>query len=268
LLERAPLDLRVNALKGDIADARAQFPEGEPIPGLPHALRLAHGARVDDSAAWREGLVEIQDAGSQLIVAACGAKPGETVVDLCAGGGGKTLALAADMAGQGRLIACDAIRARMAPLADRARRGGANVETRLLDMTREREGLDDLLAKADLVLVDAPCSGSGTWRRNPEGRWRITRDRIGRVVAEQARLLDIAAELVRPGGRLVYAVCSLVEAEGTGQVDAFLSRHSGWRVDNAGEAGRRSGPGRVVTPAHDGCDGFFFAALIRHGPAA
>lgn len=175
LLGRAPLDLRVNALKADAASIRDEFPEAEPIAWLPNALRLPPGTRVEDSAAYRDGRVEIQDAGSQTIVAACAARPGETVIDLCAGAGGKTLALAADMRGadgamEGALIACDAIRARLAPLPDRAYRAGAKVETRLLDMGREGAALGDLVHQADLVLIDAPCSGTGTWRRSWCGR--------------------------------------------------------------------------------------------------
>ena len=268
LLDRAPLDLRVNRLKSDVATVCEAFPEAEPIAGLADGLRLPHGTRVDDRAAYQAGLVEIQDAGSQLIVEACAAKPGEVVVDLCAGAGGKTLALAAAMNDEGRLIACDAIRSRFAPLPDRAARAGATVETRLLDMNREHEALDDLLGTTDLVLVDAPCSGTGTWRRNPESRWRITPAMIRTLASEQARLLDIAASLVAPGGRIVYAVCSLVEEEGPRQVEAFLSRHSGWSPHDAGPAGRSAGQGRVLSPAHDGCDGFFFAALMRDDPSA
>lgn len=268
LLDRAPLDLRVNRLNSDVEAVRAAFPDAERIDDLAFGLRLPHGARVDDSAAYREGLVEIQDAGSQLVVAACAVQPGETVVDLCAGAGGKTLALAAAINNQGRLIACDAIRSRFVPLPERAARAGATVETRLLDMNREGEALDDLTQSVDLVLVDAPCSGTGTWRRNPESRWRITPDRIRALAGEQARLLDIAASLTKSGGRIVYAVCSLVEDEGPRQVEAFLSHHSGWSTHEAGSAGRSAGQGRVLSPAHDGCDGFFFAALKRDDPSA
>jgi 16S rRNA (cytosine967-C5)-methyltransferase len=124
--------------------------------------------------------------------------------------------------------------------------------------------LGDQRANADLVLVDAPCSGSGTWRRNPEGRWRLTPDRLDRFVALQSRLLDIGAELVRPGGRLVYAVCSLLSREGAGQISDFLSRHSSWNVQETPfAAGRLDRAGRLLTPAHDGTDGFFVARLER-----
>lgn len=265
LLVRAPLDLRVNGLKANAASVRTQFPDAQPIAGLPHALRLPEGGAVEQSDAYRDGLIEIQDAGSQHIVAACEAKPGMTVVDLCAGAGGKTLALAADMAGEGRLIAADVNRDRLSRLPERAHRAGADfVEQLLLDAGKEAQTLAPLAATADVVLIDAPCSGTGTWRRNPEARWRLTEDRLARLVREQARILDFAAPLVKPGGRLVYAVCALTQQEGAGQLDAFLRRHDGWRTaDLPLDAGRKYGEGRLLTPLHDGTDGFFIAALVR-----
>ena len=264
LLERAPLDLRVNRLKGDRDAARAILPESAPTPLSPLGLRLPEGFRVEEQEAWRSGLVEIQDEGSQLLAFACEAGPDQLVVDLCAGAGGKTLALGAEMANRGRLIACDIDRnrlGRMQPRLDRA--GLAIVEARLLNPRREREALQDLAGRADVVLVDAPCSGTGTWRRNPELRWRLNPDRLGRLVRTQADLLDLAAELVRPGGMLVYAVCSLLAEEGRNQAD-FFSRRSAFISDEAFmEAGRSAGTGRLLTPAHDGTDGFFVARWHR-----
>jgi 16S rRNA (cytosine967-C5)-methyltransferase len=126
------------------------------------------------------------------------------------------------------------------------------------------EELADVSGSADSVLVDAPCSGSGTWRRNPEGRWRLSPERLDRLVASQSRLLDIGAELVRPGGHLIYAVCSLLSREGAGQIDDFLSRHSSWQMQETPfAAGRLDGAGRLLTPGHDGTDGFFVARLGR-----
>ena len=264
LVGRAPLDLRANRLKASRDDVLALFPEGAPTPHARDGLRLPEGTPAERHPAFLAGLFEVQDEGSQLVAAACRAAPGMTVVDLCAGGGGKTLALAAVMAGAGRLIACDADRARLSRLMPRAGRAGATVETRLLDPGREDAMLDDLASASDVVLVDAPCSGTGTWRRNPEARWRLTPARLDRLLALQARLLDVAATLVRPGGALVHAVCSLLDGEGAGQTAAFLSRHPGWQ---AGElpfaAGRARGPGRLLTPARDGTDGFFVARLTR-----
>ena len=263
LLGRAPVDLRVNRLKAERDGVAPLFPEAEAVAGLPDALRLPEGFPVEQSAAWKDGLVEVQDAGSQWIVAACDARPGMTVVDLCAGAGGKTLALAAAMRGQGRLVAADTIRSRLARLEPRAERAGATfVETLLLDQAHEARGLAGLAGQADVVLVDAPCSGTGTWRRNPEARWRLTEQRLDRLVAEQARILDFAAPLVAPGGCLVYATCALTDREGRGQVDAFLSRHPGWTSEPlAMAAGRAHGAGRLLTPGHDGTDGFFFARM-------
>ncbi len=143
----------------------------------------------------------------------------------------------------------------------RTARADARVETRLLDPGREPAALADLEAACDIVLIDAPCSGSGTWRRNPEARWRLTPERLDRILALQARLLEVAAPLVRPGGRLVYAVCSLIDREGRGQADAFLARHPGWRRLSPDQPGRAYGPGILLLPRRDGTDGFFFTAL-------
>lgn len=265
LLERAPLDLRVNRLRGDRAAALAALPEAVPTPHSPLGLRLPEGFRAEESEAWASGLVEIQDEGSQLLCLACAAAPGELAVDLCAGAGGKTLGLAGEMGGEGRLVACDADRTRLSRMAPRlARAGVAHVETRLLDPLREMEALADLAGKADVVLVDAPCSGSGTWRRNPETRWRLTPGRLEQVVRLQAHLIDVAAELVAPGGRLVYAVCSLLAEEGRDQAAAFAARHSSFVREPAGmEAGREAGAGRLLSPGHDGTDGFFVARWRR-----
>ncbi len=263
LLERAPLDLRANIARASRDDLLPAFEGAEPTSLSPWGLRLPADSRIDQHSAFLQGLVEVQDAGSQLIALACEPDARMKIVDLCAGAGGKSLALASAVPDAG-ILACDTNRARLAKLPPRAERAGASIETRLLDGGRETEQLADWEAKADLVLVDAPCSGSGTWRRNPEGRWRLTPDRLGRVIALQSRLLDIAVRLVAPGGTLVYAVCSLLEREGAGQIAAFLGRHSSWSVQDAlGSYGRKDGAGRLLTPGHDGTDGFFVARLRR-----
>lgn len=263
LLERAPLDCRANRLKIMREDLLARLPEAVRGRLSPTAFRLPEGTRVEGLSEWCDGLFEVQDEGSQLIADAARARPGEVVVDLCAGAGGKTLALAADMANEGRLIACDIDRARLSRLAPRAERAGARIiETRLLDANREEAALSDLRETADVVLVDAPCSGSGTWRRNPEARWRLTPERLARLGQMQARVLEIGAPLVRPGGRLVYAVCSVLPDEGCDRLAAFLGQRSGWQVEPLA-FGRGSGAGRLLTPATDGTDGFFVASLIR-----
>jgi 16S rRNA (cytosine967-C5)-methyltransferase len=263
LIGRAPVDLRVNAARVRRGELLPEFPDATPTALSPWGIRLAPDSRVDDSPAYESGLVEVQDEGSQLIALACDPKSDERIIDLCAGAGGKSLALAAAAPGA-EILATDSNRARLAKLPERAERAGATIETKLLNPPRELEELDDWRGKADLVLVDAPCSGSGTWRRNPEGRWRLTPERLERLLRVQERLLDIAAELVRPGGRVVYAVCSLLSREGAGQIDPFLERHSSWISEDTSIAGgRMDGQGRLLTPGHDQTDGFFVARLGR-----
>ncbi|MEA3050707.1 MAG: rRNA (cytosine967-C5)-methyltransferase [Sphingomonadales bacterium] len=259
LLGRAPLDVRVNRLRGTREQAQAAL-GGEPTPLSPLGLRLPEGTAVDESEAWRSGLVEVQDEGSQLLALACAAAPGMDVVDLCAGAGGKTLALAAEMENRGRLVASDTDRTRLSRMRPRLERAGVSiVEPRLLDPGRERDALAGLKGEAHLVLVDAPCSGTGTWRRNPELRWRLDPARLERLVKQQAYLLDLGAELVRPGGILVYAVCSLLAEEGRGQAEAFGARSSMVPEAPPIPGGRPAGPGLLLTPGHDGTDGFFVA---------
>jgi len=263
LLERAPLDLRANVSRTNRETMLEMFESSKPTPLSHWGLRLPADSRIDDHPAYRDGLVEVQDEGSQLIALACDPKSGHRILDLCAGAGGKSLALAA-AAPKAHILATDTNRARLSRLAPRAERAGARIETRLLNPPREVDELSDWVASADLVLVDAPCSGSGTWRRNPDGRWRLTPERLGRLAALQARLLEIGAEMVRPGGALVYAVCSLLIREGAGQVAAFLGRRSDWIAQDILEgAGRLDGSGRLLTPAHDGTDGFFVARLLK-----
>jgi 16S rRNA (cytosine967-C5)-methyltransferase len=260
LLGRAPLDLRVNRLKGTREEALADLPAAVPSPWSPLGLRLPEGFRVEPAEAWRSGLVEIQDEGSQLICLGCEALPGMRVIDLCAGAGGKTLALAAEMGNRGQIVASDADRGRLARMAPRLRRAGVRiVGTRLVNPNREVAMLADLAGRADLVLVDAPCSGTGTWRRNPETRWRMTLERLARLTALQARLLDIAAGLLAPGGRLVYAVCSLLAEEGRDQAEALAARSSLVPEPLPIPTGTPSGPGLLLSPARDGTDGFFIA---------
>jgi 16S rRNA (cytosine967-C5)-methyltransferase len=264
LLARAPLDVRVNRLRGTVDQALGQFPEAVRTPHAPFGLRLPDGFPVEDSAAWAEGLVEVQDEGSQLLASACAAWPGELVIDLCAGAGGKTLALAADMGDVGRIVASDTDRGRLGRMRPRLERAGVLiVEPLLLDPQREAAALADLVGQADLVLVDAPCSGSGTWRRNPETRWRLTPKRLDQLLALQAHVLDLAAPLVKPGGRLVYAVCSLLAREGQAQATAFTARSGLHPQAVLLNAGRAAGTGRLLTPGADGTDGFFVACWSR-----
>lgn len=253
LLGRAPFDLRVNTLRATRAEILMMLPGSAPIVATNAGIRLSDAINLADHPALR-GLIEVQDSGSQRVAAMCAAKPGQIVVDLCAGAGGKSLALAADMAGRGRLIACDTDRGRLSRLAPRAALAGAAfIETRLLDPDREAAALADLEGVADCVLVDAPCSGTGTWRRNPELRWRLTPARLEAVTALQARLLRLGTLAVRPGGALVYAVCSLIAQEGQAQVERFLRERDEWTLDSA----------QLLTPSRDNTDGFFVARLVR-----
>ncbi len=260
LLGRAPLDIRINTLRG----ADPVLPE----PGLPTqaklALRYPSGTQVEQWDAWRSGAIEVQDTASQLACAMLDPQPGETVIDLCAGAGGKTLALAAGMDNRGRLLACDVDRARLSRLAPRAERAGASIiETCLLNPKQEMIALDPWQGKADAVLVDAPCSGSGTWRRNPEARWRLDEAELTRTRTVQQHVLNMGANLVRPGGRLLYAVCSVLDEEGADQITAFLANHPGWKAERlVPVAGRERGAGLRLTPDHDETDGFFVARLV------
>jgi 16S rRNA (cytosine967-C5)-methyltransferase len=258
------MDLRVNTLKAMRAAVARAFPGFAPTPLSPWGLR-GEPAPLTRHPAFCAGHVEVQDEGSQLVALACAAAPGETVVDLCAGAGGKTLALAAAMAGRGRIVACDSDAARLRDLGPRAARAGAAhmIETRLLDTPREAAALADLAGAADLALIDAPCSGSGTWRRNPEARWRLTPERLARLTALQDRLLDLGAALVRPGGRLIYAVCSVLADEGAARADGFLGRRAGFAPGRLAAPAPTQAARALLTPRRNSTDGFFIASFLR-----
>jgi 16S rRNA (cytosine967-C5)-methyltransferase len=260
LLDRAPLDCRINMLKQGLAN----LPEPGERTLATHGLRFPTGTRVEQWDAYLAGAIEIQDTASQLVCEAVGACPGENVVDLCAGAGGKTLALAAAMDNRGSLLACDIDRRRLSRLRPRAERAGAAmIETRLLDPGKEAGQLADWSGRADAVLVDAPCSGTGTWRRNPEARWRLDARELERLSRVQSHVLDVAAGLVKPGGRLLYAVCSVLDPEGAGKVEDFLNARPGWSVKPLNSpAGSQRGAGMRLTPFREGTDGFFFACLV------
>lgn len=265
MLARAPLDLRANRLKATQADLAALFPDGEAIAGLADGWRLPPETAAVQDPAYAAGQFEVQDAASQYASVALGAAAGMRVVDLCAGAGGKTLAITSATGDGADILACDTNRARLQQLPPRAERAGAaRIETRLLNPGQEIEMLADWMGLATRVFVDAPCSGSGTWRRSPELRWRLTPARLERHLADQAKLIDIGARMVAPGGKLLYAVCSIIAREGRAQVDDFLTRYPGWTVDEGilpEGIGRAAGSGFLLTPGHDGCDGFFLARL-------
>jgi 16S rRNA (cytosine967-C5)-methyltransferase len=234
-------------------------------------LRLEKRVALVQVEAWRSGLIEVQDEGSQLVALLADAKPGMAVVDYCAGAGGKTLALAADMQNSGRLIACDVAEWRVDRAQDRLRRAGVHNVTR-----RVIEGESDKWIKLnagmfDRVLVDAPCSGSGTWRRNPDAKWSFTPNDLEEIVASQAVILKSAARLVKPGGRLIYATCSVLGEENESQIDQFLAANPSYSQIPVAQiwAERTSNPCPVNTPSlrlspyTHGTDGFFCAVLAK-----
>lgn len=259
LMGRASLDVRVNTLKAN--RETIEWPEAGEHLAAPQALRFSAGTQVDQWDAYRHGRIEVQDHGSQLGCIAAGVRPGETVIDLCAGAGGKTLALAAAMENHGRLIASDTNKRRLSQLGPRAERAGiAIVEERLLDPGKELELLGDLVGGADCVLIDAPCSGVGTWRRKPEAKWRLTPERLTKFADTQDYLMSLGAKLVKPGGRLVFVTCSLLDEEGADRFARLLAKNPDWRSERPElPVGRPRGEGMRLSPFHDGTDGFFIA---------
>jgi len=280
---RAPVDLRVNTLKGDRATALAALAHlhAVPTPWSPVGLRIALSAEAKSpplhaEPAYMDGLIEIQDEGSQLAALLSGVRPGETVVDLCAGGGGKTLALAALMENSGRICATDTDIRRLAPIHARIGRAGVrNVEVR--SPRGDADPLDDLVGAVDLVLIDAPCTGVGAWRRNPDAKWRVRPGALEQRIKAQDIVLERAARLVRPGGRIAYITCSLLDEENGARVRAFLAGHPDFAVVAADDvvdalgadktafraAVRGSAEGLLLTPRRTGTDGFFVSILRR-----
>jgi 16S rRNA (cytosine967-C5)-methyltransferase len=282
LAARAPLDLRVNPLKVSSRDeAHDALPHLGAIetPHAPLGLRIApsedgRGPAVQSEPEFLKGWIEIQDEGSQLAALLSGVNPGEQVVDLCAGGGGKTLALAALMQNHGQIYATDNDARRLAPIHDRLARAGArNVQVRT---PRARaDAVTDLDGKIDCVLVDAPCTGIGTWRRNPDAKWRLRPGSLDTRRKEQAAVLDRAARLAKSGGRIVYITCSILPEENDEALAGLLSRSDGLEVVPPHEVLARAGlahlagsvrftaHGLQMTPLRTGTDGFFVAVVKR-----
>lgn len=283
LMDRAPVDLRVNgalttveAVMAELRDAGLQPTR---TPWSTWGLRLSSDPAPNVLAldAFQSGRVEIQDEGSQLVCWLAGAAPGLTVVDYCAGGGGKTVGLAQTMGGQGNLIGCDVVQKRLDNIRPRLARAGVEADLRLLG--QNGGGVEDLNGKANLVFVDAPCSGTGTWRRRPEDAWRMKVEEVERMNALQTRILAQAVRLVRPGGRLAYVTCSMLRGENEATMDGFAEDHPGFRpvpiarlLDAPGltPAARTrlaelaDGGNRLrLSPASTGTDGFFFALFER-----
>ena len=268
LAEPAPLDLRVNVLKSTrdaaIAALRAERLEARPTQYSPWGLRLAARQSITASKTFQEGIVEIQDEGSQLVALLVDAKPGMRVVDYCAGAGGKTLAIAMTMENKGHIVACDVSAPRLEGAIKRLRRAGVhNAERHLLEPGDK--WLKRQAAKYDRVLVDAPCTGTGTWRRNPDARLRLKENDLAEIMPKQAMILDQAQRLVKPGGRLIYATCSLLNEENEAQVEAFLTRYPSFKRIAVADPLPASvhGPSLRLTPRANGTDGFFGAILEK-----
>jgi len=283
LASRAPLDLRVNTLVGTREDALPELAHlhAEPARWSPVGLRIRLAADAKSPAIHAEplflkGRIEIQDEGSQLAALLSGAKPGEQVIDLCAGAGGKTLALAAAMENRGQIYATDTDKRRLVAIYDRLARAGArNVQVRTPKSVGNE--IADLAGRADLVLIDAPCTGIGTWRRNPDAKWRIRPGALAERIKQQDAVLESAVALVKPGGRIAYITCSVLAEENGDRVRAFIGRHSDFSVEKPGNVinalGDRaylfaravliSDEGLLMTPRRTDTDGFFVSLLRR-----
>jgi 16S rRNA (cytosine967-C5)-methyltransferase len=272
LAERAPVDIRVNTLKTDTARALKALAPFDPQPSdlLPTAIRIAapaaseRAAPLEAAPEFEKGWFEVQDLGSQLAATRAGDIAGKQVLDFCAGGGGKTLALAAAMGNRGQLYAYDADARRLTDTVRRAQRAGVrNLQVR---SPIHPQPLDGLERRMDLVFVDAPCTGSGVWRRHPDAKWRLTPAQLARRMQEQDAVLTGAAAFVKPGGRLIYVTCSLFAEENEDRVAAFLAARPDF------EAAPAAGPADPfltsegylrLTPRAAGTDGFFAAVLTR-----
>ena len=281
LASRAPLDLRVNTLKGarDAAAAMLADLQPEPTRWSPWGLRVRLAADAKSPAihaepAFLKGMIEVQDEGSQLAALFSAARPGEQVVDLCAGAGGKTLALAAMMENKGQIYSTDDDKRRLAPIHERLARSGArNVQVRTPKSVGD--AIADLAGRIDLVLIDAPCTGTGAWRRNPDAKWRMRPGALTQRVKEQAEILDRAVPLLKAGGRIAYITCSVLNEENGAQVSAFCSRHPAFSVEPPAKvaealgerafmftkAARLTDEGILMTPRTTDTDGFFVSVL-------
>lgn len=277
LLQEAAVDLRVNTIKTSpalvVTDLAQVSLPARPTPYSPLALRVAGRRAMTTVPAYQDGLIEIQDEGAQIAALLTDARAGMNVVDFCAGAGGKTLALAAAMGNEGRIVALDIDRARLERAAPRLRRAGVSIAER--KVLRGNNWLYANAAGFDRVLVDVPCSGTGRWRRAPDARWRLTQEQVASYRAEQADILDRAAPLVRPGGRLIYVTCSLLPSENQAQVERVLAARPEFkRLDARAvwpeavgapppEPAPFKGPDVMLMPHLHGTDGFYIAILER-----
>ncbi|HSJ43013.1 MAG TPA: RsmB/NOP family class I SAM-dependent RNA methyltransferase [Xanthobacteraceae bacterium] len=285
LASRAPLDLRTNALKSERDTANNMLADVHPEPTRwsPWGLRIrlsadAKNPSIHAEPAFLKGFVEVQDEGSQVAALLSGARPGEQVIDLCAGAGGKTLAMAAMMQNKGQIFATDDDKRRLAPIHERLKRSGArNVQVRTPKSIGDE--ISDLAGRMDLVLIDAPCTGTGSWRRNPDAKWRMRPGALEQRQKEQVEILDRAVPFVKAGGRIAYITCSVLEEENDSQARGFLARHPEFAVQpptdvikSLGErafmfakAARLSGLGTLMTPRATDTDGFYVSVMRRAG---
>jgi len=278
LAARPPLDIRANTLKADRDRVIAELEgtQAAPTALAPHGVRIppidgsGRHPNVQAEPAFQKGWFEIQDEGSQLAAELAGALPGMQVLDYCAGAGGKTLALSAAMENRGQIFAHDSEKSRLAPMFDRLRRS----DNRNVQVVSKPSELSGLNGHMDLVLIDAPCTGSGTWRRRPDAKWRLTQRQLDVRKAEQSAILDAASTYVKPGGLVVYITCSVFDEENADQVAAFLDRDKRFSaVDHKAlwsqhfpgrdDAVRFGAQGLSLTPARSGTDGFYFAAMRK-----
>jgi 16S rRNA (cytosine967-C5)-methyltransferase len=272
----AALDLRINLLQTDDREkVRAALMregvEAARTPLSPLGLRVFERVPLGTLEVFRAGRVEVQDEGSQIAAILADARPGMRVVDFCAGAGGKTLALAAAMGNRGHLVACDINEKRLERATQRLRRAGASIVQRVPLAGARDKWIKRHAASFDRVFIDAPCTGTGTWRRNPDAKWRLRPEDLAELIALQTDILDSAARLVKPGGRAIYATCSLLREENEAQIERFLASHADfalrpidavWRETMKSEPRARDAMLRL-TPAQHGTDGFFVAVMER-----
>lgn len=274
-LEAPPVDLRINLLKSDATEATKRLHwdkvEVKPTPFSPWGLRCAPGTNASATRCFQAGLIEFQDEASQLAALICDAKPGMQVMDFCSGTGGKTLALAATMKNKGHIVACDISDVRLARSKIRLKRAGVENAERIKLPAVDDKAMKKLYGKFHRVLVDAPCSGTGSWRRNPDVRWSTHAAELDELTALQASILERAARFVQPGGHMIYATCSLLPEENDERIDAFLATHKHFQLEDARQIWTKlsdkpwpCGEDQVLrlSPARHGTDGFF-AAILR-----
>ena len=260
---RAPLDLRVNTLRGSPAQTRQKLADegirARPLAKVPLALRIEGTGQITGGVVYRSGRVEVQDAGAQIAAALCQAQPGHTVLDFCAGAGGKTLALAAQMQNEGHLFVHDSSPKRLHPMAARVKRAGVSV-------VRQMAGNETrLFERCQLVVSDVPCSGSGRWRRAPETKWHLTPKGLDELVALQKKILAESAGFVALGGRLAYITCSIIARGNEHQITEFLKMHPEFVIDEAAKFGNQCGVIQL-DPHNTDTDGMFCAIMRRTGP--